>query len=93
MEETEDKDEDHAEQEDDDEAAEVEGGPVAGAEHAQAQDTLGPAGPAQPGAGAGACDPLVLGPESRARVRVNIGEMIGEIKLEKFHIIAEKYER
>ena len=52
MEETEDKDEDHAEQEDDDEAAEVEGGPVAGAEHAQAQDTLGPAGPAQPGAGA-----------------------------------------
>ena len=70
MEETEDKDEDHAEQEDDDEAAEVEGGPVAGAEHAQAQDTLGPAGPAQPGA---RCDPLVLGPESRARVyRVNI---------------------
>lgn len=60
MEEAEDKYEDHAQQEDDDEAAEVEGGPVSGAEHTKAQDTLGPAGPTQPGAWTGAC--LVLGP-------------------------------
>ena len=50
MEEAEDKYEDHAQQEDDDEAAEVEGGPVSGAEHTKAQDTLGPAWPTQPGA-------------------------------------------
>ena len=60
MEKTEDKDEDHAEQEDDDEAAEVEGGPVAGAEHAQAEHTLGPAGPAEARPGAGAGHSLVL---------------------------------
>ena len=62
MEETENKYEDDAEKKDDDEAAEVERGPVARAEDAQPQHALGPAGPAQAGGPGSPSHPLVLGP-------------------------------
>ena len=88
MEETENKYEDDAEKKDDDEAAEVERGPVARAEDAQPQHTLAPAGPAQAGGRGSHSHPLVLGPAImpvQILLELCIIGIFREIKHEKFY--------